>query len=141
MGWSYFYSIARGSQTILDDSRLKRNETLFCKAMKYLDVSKQVVEHYRDAWTSVSDGGLLLGFSKEDVAGPTVNRFFALSIAEIKLYEITRDDKYLERPRAMAMFLRNRLRYVDGCYVWTYRLSVDGQVLKGMKILVMVLLI
>jgi len=119
------------SQTILDDPRLRENETLFCRAMEYLDVSRRVVEHYRDAWTSVSDGGYYWDSPREDVVGPIVNRFSALGIAEIKLYEIAGDDSYLERPRAMAMFLKNRLRYVDGCYVWTYRLSVDVTSFKG----------
>jgi len=111
-------------QTILFTDVLKKNATLRARAEKYLEVVITIINRYHAYWTRVShDEGYYWDCPSGDVVGPIVNRFSALGIAEIKLYEVTGNSTYLSRPLAMATFLKKRLSIRGGCYLWTYRLS------------------
>jgi len=108
-------------QLIYSDPELSRNETLKEIADKYLDCIKQVIDRYHKCWTSLSeDEGFYWDNPAGDVTGPIVNRFGALGITELKLYDILRDEKYLSRPKAMAYLFKKNLKIQDGAYIWTY---------------------
>ena len=111
-------------QVLLSVDELKKNSTLKAKAEKYLEVVTTIINRYHGCWTSVSHNeGYYWDCPSGDVVGPIVNRFSALGIAEIKLYEVTGNNTYLSRPLAMANFLKKRLSIRSGCYLWTYRLG------------------
>ncbi|KYH40307.1 MAG: hypothetical protein AYL32_012440 [Candidatus Bathyarchaeota archaeon B26-2] len=108
-------------QVILENQNLRANQTLREKADRYLETVKTVIDRYHNAWTDISEGmGYYWDSPEEDVTGPIVNRFAALGITEIKLYEVLGDPKYLVKPAAMAAFFKMNLQLRDGAYIWTY---------------------
>ncbi len=109
------------AQVILDYKILKNNQTLKAKADRYINVVKTVIERYHNAWSDLPDGaGYYWDCPREDVVGPIVNRFSALGISELKLYDVLKDPKYLVKPAAMARLFKKNLRLRGDAYVWTY---------------------
>lgn len=109
------------AELIYRDPLLSRNQSLKEIADKYLECVKQVIDRYHKCWTSFSeDEGFYWDNPAGDVTGPIVNRFSALGITELKLYDILGDEEYLKRPRAMANLFKRNLTIKYGAYVWTY---------------------
>lgn len=106
---------------IYEDPMLSCNQSLKEIADKYLECVKQIINRYHNCWTNLSgDEGFYWDNPAGDVTGPIVNRFSALGITELKLYDIVRDGEYLKRPKAMANLFKKNLNLRDEAYVWTY---------------------
>jgi hypothetical protein len=114
-------AILETAQTIYDHPVLMANQTLREKADKYLELVKTIIDRYHGCWTNLTETeGYYWDNPEGDVTGPIVNRFSALCITELKLYDVLKDPKYLTKPRAMANLFKKNLQLRDGAYVWTY---------------------
>jgi len=114
-------AIIETAQTIYDHPVLMANQTLKEKADKYLKLVKTIIDRYHGCWTNLTETeGFYWDNPAGDVTGPIVNRFGALGITELKLYDVLKDPMYLNKPRAMANLFKKNLQLRDGAYVWTY---------------------
>lgn len=125
------FSILRACSIILGDEELKNNSTLCTKANSYLNLVKKVINSWHKCWSWVSrepEVGYYWTVKRADVHGPVMNQFSALGLAELLLYEITGDPKYLSRPIAMARYLKRSLSLMQRlkAYTWTY--SAHGNI-------------
>ena len=117
-------AVVETAQTVYNYSALRGNQTYRMKADRYLQLAKAIIDRYHKCWTEVSEQeGYYWDSPTSDLVGPIVNRFSALAIAEIKLYEILGDAKYLAKPAAMAAFFKKNLILEGEAYVWTYKLG------------------
>ncbi len=101
---------------------LKGDTELSAKADSYVDIVRGVVVRHYPYWTQVTgDQGYYWDDPSEDV-GPYVNGFAALGHVELLLYDMTRNETYLERPRQMANYILANMRHngVDDLYTWDY---------------------
>ncbi len=112
-------------QLIRGRPELASNATLKERADWYLDLVKRVVDRHHAFWTDVTEDS---GYYWNDPTSDElviVNRFAALGITELTLYDILQDPVYLDKPRRMARLIKDNLRFDHGadCYVWSYAIG------------------
>ena len=107
---------------IFTDPVLSENSTLLRKAETYLNLVTKVIDRYHQCWIQTGEGEGHYWVDPEGDTSPIFNQFLALGIAEILVYEVTGDEKYLEKPLAMARFMKRNLRLVEesDAYFWHY---------------------
>jgi hypothetical protein len=74
---------------------------------KYLDPGKLDEFHERK---EIAQSGLSLPFNKQN----------DMALVALKLYRITREQKYLDRATKIFAFMKSRFHFFDNHYVWNY---------------------
>ncbi len=113
------------ARLIRQDGELFSAPVLSGKADTYVSLVKQVVDRHHSFWTDVSDDSGYYWNDPGNAEMIIINRFAVLGTAEIMLADITGNSTYLEKPRKMARFIKDNMRYISecDCYQWPYGLG------------------
>jgi hypothetical protein len=120
--------VIEAARAMRADEELADDPNLSAKADMYIGLVERMILRHHGAWTQLPDDqGYYWDDPLEDV-GPIVNRFTALGRVELVLSDVTGNTSYLDKPRQMARYMIENMRYHEAgdLYTWEYWFGQGG---------------